>query len=225
MADQPYRKLQGMEVEFLSGVLEQRTADRAIGYTVTFKLMLDFTHFKQMANVYSANYLEVSNNAIRPELEGLAYHNHYSVIGASAGKIVNSAMLFELFTDPDLYLDAWINNEMERRFGKPQFVIEGNALLITARQDFRWENPEREIKIEDLPIIWFDWALTLIEQRTNVSWGLPERTTPISVVTFMYTQDEVVVIEGTEMLKGARYINGKRLSFGPISPEQVLIAQ
>jgi hypothetical protein len=186
--------------------------------------MLDFTHFKQMANAYSANYLEVSNNAIRPELEGLAYHNHYSVIGASAGKIVNSAMLFELFTDPDLYLDVWINSEMERRFGKPQFVIEGNALLLTARQDFRWENPEREIKIEDLPIIWFGWALTLIEQRTKVSWGLPERTTPISVVTFMYPQDEVVVIEGTELLKGARYINGKELSFGPITPEQVLTA-
>ncbi|CAI8834354.1 hypothetical protein [Pseudomonas sp. IT-P395] len=224
MADQPHIKLQGMEVEFVSGVLEQRTADRAIGYTVTFKLMLDFTHFKQMANAYSANYLEVSNNAIRPELEGLAYHNHYSVIGASAGKIVNSAMLFELFTDPDLYLDVWINSEMERRFGKPQFVIEGNALLLTARQDFRWENPEREIKIEDLPIIWFGWALTLIEQRTKVSWGLPERTTPISVVTFMYPQDEVVVIEGTELLKGARYINGKKLSFGPITPEQVLTA-
>ncbi|QXI13596.1 hypothetical protein [Pseudomonas zeae] len=219
MADQPYIKLQGMEVEFVSGVLEQRTADRAIGYSVTFKLMLDFTHFKQMANAYSANYLEVSSNAIRPELEGLAYHNHYSVIGASAGKIVNSAMLFELFTDPDLYLDVWINSEMERRFGKPQFVIEGNALLITARQDFRWQNPEREIKIEDLPIIWFDWALTLIEQRTKVS-----RTTPVSVVTFMYMQDEVVVIEGMKLLKGARYINGKRLSFGPITAEQVLIA-
>lgn len=224
MADQPYIKLQGMEVEFVSGVLEPRTADRAIGYTVTFKLMLDFTHFKQRANTYSANYLEVSSNAIRPELEGLAYHNHYSVIGASAGKIVNSAMLFELFTSPDLYLDGWINNEMERRFGKPQFVIEGNALLITARQDFRWENPEREIKIEDLPIVWFDWALTLIEQRTKVSWGLPELTTPISVVTFMYPQHEVVVIEGTELLKGARYINGKKLVFGPITPEQVLTA-
>lgn len=224
MADQPYRKLQGMEVEFVSGVLEQRTADRAIGYTVKFRLILDFTHFKQMANAYSANYLEVSSNAIRPELEGLAYHNHYSVIGGSAGKIVNSAMLFELFTDPDLYLDGWINNDMERRFGKPEFVIEGDALLITARQDFRWEDPQREIKIEDLPIIWFDWALTLIEQRTKVSWGLPERTTPISVVTFMYPQDEVVVIEGTELLKGARYINGKELSFGPITPEQVLTA-
>jgi hypothetical protein len=224
MADQPYRKLQGMEVEFVSGVLEQRTADRAIGYTVKFRLILDFTHFKQMANAYSANYLEVSSNAIRPELEGLAYHNHYSVIGASAGKIVNSAMLFELFTDPDLYLDGWINNEMERRFGKPEFVIEENALLITARQDFRWEDPQREIKIEDLPIIWFDWALTLIEQRTKVSWGLPERSTPISVVTFMYTKDNVVVIEGTRLLEGVRYINGKTLSFGPITPEQVLTA-
>jgi len=224
MADQPYIKLQGMEVEFVSGVLEQRTADRAIGYTVTFKLMLDFTHFKQMANVYSANYLEVSSNAIRPELEGLAYHNHYSVIGGSAGTITNSAMLFKLFTDPDLYLDGWIDNEMERRFGKPEFVIEENALLITARQDFRWKKPEREIKIEDLPIIWFDWALTLIEQRTKVSWGLLKLTTPTSVVTFMYPQHEVVVIEGTELLKGARYINGKELGFGPITPEQVLTA-
>jgi hypothetical protein len=224
MADQPYVKLQGMEVKFVSGVLEPRTADRAIGYTVTFRLILDFTHFKQRANAFSANYLEVSSNAIRPELEGLAYHNNYSEIGGSAGKIVSSAMLFELFTDPDLYLDGWINNEMERRFGKPEFVIEENALLITARQDYRWENPEREIKIEDLPIIWFGWALTLIEQRTKVSWGLPERTTPVSVVTFMYPQDEVVVIEGMQLLKGAKYINGKTLSFGPITDEQVLTA-
>ena len=44
------------------------------------------------------------------------------------------------------------------------------------------------------------------------------------VVTFMYPQDEVVVIEGVSVLKGSRYINGKALSFGVIAPEQVLTA-
>ena len=116
-------------------------------------MSLDFACFVQMANAYSANYLEVSSNSIRPELEGLAYHSRYSLIGGSEEEVVNSAMLFELFTDLDLYLDGWIYDEMEWRFGKPEFVIEGDALLITARQDFRWLDPAREIEIEDLAII------------------------------------------------------------------------
>nr|WP_315446269.1 hypothetical protein [uncultured Pseudomonas sp.] len=224
MAANPLKKLDGMEREFVSGVLERRPDERAIGYTVTFKLILDFTHFKHMANAYSPNYLEVSTNSIRPELEGLAYHSSYNLIGKPDEKIVNSAMLFERFTHLEDYMDGWIYDEMERRYSKPQFTIEGDALFITARQDFRWLDPARQIEIKDLAIIPFKWGLTLIEQRVKVSWGKPDIRTPEEIVTFMYTQTEFVDIEGVFVLKGSRYINGKALSFGVIAPEQVLTA-
>ena len=218
------RKLEGMEMEFVSGVLERRPDERAIGYTVTFKLILDFTHFKQMANAFSPNYLEVSTNSIRPELEGLAYHSNYNSISGPDGKVVNNAMLFERFTHLEDYMDGWVHDEMERRYSKPQFTIDGDALFITARQDFRWLDPARQIEIKDLAIIPFKWALTLIQERIKVSWGMPDRRTPEEIVTLMYTQTELVEIEGVAVLKGSRYINGKALSFGVIAPEQVLTA-
>jgi len=164
MEAQPFKKLQGMEVKFVSGTLEQYPRDRAIGYTVTFKLMLDFTHFVQMANIYIPGYLQERTNAIRPELGGLAYHHTYSPFYGAAGKIINNATLFELFTGPDSYMDDWISAVMERRYHRPQFKIEGDLMFITARQDFRWEDPERQIGIKDLGIIPFHWALTLLVQ-------------------------------------------------------------
>lgn len=224
MADEPKRKLQGMEVEFVSGVVEERPDDRSIGYTVTFKLFLDFTHFKQMAHLYSANFFDVTTNAIRPQLEGLAAHAHYEVIGAAAGKIINNATFFELFTDPTPYIDGWLNDEMENRYAKPVFEPRVDHLLITAQQYFRWEDPNRQIQISDLPIIPFHWAIKLIEERFKGRWWRPWRKTPVSIVTLMYTQEEVVEIEGTLLLKGGRYLKGNTLSFGPIAPDQVLTA-
>ena len=224
MADIPGKKLQGMEVEFVSGEMKECPDDRSIGYTVTFKLFLDFTHFKQMAHLYSANFFDVTTNAVRPQLKGLAAHNHYEVIGPAAGKIVNNATFFQLFTDPANYLDGWINHDMEWRYAKPVFESRADHLLITAQQYFRWEDSGRQIRIEELPIIPFDWAITLIEQRFRGSWWWPWRRTPVSVVTFMYTQDKVVEIEGTLLLEGGRYLKGNTLSFGPIAPEQVLTA-
>ncbi|WP_223517083.1 hypothetical protein [Pseudomonas sp. GL-B-19] len=220
MEAQPFKKLQGMEMEFVSGALEAYPRDRAIGYSVTFKLMLDFTHFVQMANVFIPGYLGESTNAIRPELGGLAYHNTYSPFNSAAGNIINNAKLFELFTSPDLYMEGWISGAMERRYHRPEFKIEGDLLLITARQDFRWEEPVRQIEIKDLVIIPFHWALTLIVQIKKE----PEIVTPVSIVTLMYTQEEVVIVDGVAVLKGARYINGKTLSFGPITDKQVLTA-
>lgn len=220
MEAQPFKKLLGMEVEFVSGTLEEYPRDRAIGYSVTFKLMLDFTHFVQMANVFIPGYLGERTNAIRPELGGLAYHNTYSPFNSAAGNIINNAKLFELFTSPDSYMEGWISEAMERRYHRPQFKIEGDLLFITARQDFRWEDPERQIGIKDLGIIPFHWALTLIVQIKKE----PEIVTPVSMVTLMYTQEDRVVIDGVEVLKGARYINGKTLSFGPITGKQVLTA-
>lgn len=220
MENLEYRKLQGMEVEFVSGRLEENLRERAIGYTVTFNLVLDFTHFVQMANVYIPNYLKEAANAIRPELGGLAYHNNYRPFNSDAGTIVNNAKLFELFTNRDSYMEGWIGGEMERRYSKPEFTIVGDKLSITARQDFRWEDEGRQIEIKDLGIIPFHWALTLIEQLEKES----EKLTPVSRVTLMYTQEESVVIDGVKMLKGVRYINGKALSFGPITDNQVLTA-
>ena len=220
METQPFKKLQGMEMEFVSGALETYPRDRAIGYSVTFKLMLDFTHFVQMANVYIPGYLGEPTNAIRPELGGLAYHYTYNPFYGAAGNIVSNATLFELFTSPDSYMEGWISGEMERRYHRPDFKIEGDLLFITARQDFRWEDLGRQIEIKDLAIIPFHWALTLIVQIKKE----PEIVTPVSMVTLMYTQEERVFIEGVEVLKGARYINGKSLSFGPITEKQVLIA-
>lgn len=220
METQPFKKLQGMEVEFVSGSLEQYPRDRAIGYTVTFKLMLDFTHFVQMASAYIPGYLQDPTNAIRPELGGLAYHHTYSPFNGAAGKIINNAKLFELFTTPDSYMDGWISEAMERRYHRPEFNIEGDLLFITARQDFRWEDPARQIEIKDLSIIPFHWALTLIVQARKE----PEIITPVSMVTLMYMQEDRVVIEGVEVLKGVRYIDGKTLCFGPITEKQVLTA-
>lgn len=215
MTDQPFVKLQGMELEYLSGVFEEFPLERAIGYTMKFELVLDFVHFKHMSEVYCPGYLDEASNAIRPEMEGLGYHIIYNDIGGAPGKIINNAMLFALFTDPRWYLDEWINGEMERRFSKPQFEIVGNQLFVTARQIYRWEDPSRQITISDLKIIPFHWALTLIQQINK---------TPASIVTLMYTEAEPVEVEGVMVLKGARYINGRTLSFGPITAEQVQTA-
>jgi hypothetical protein len=207
--------------------MEEYPRDRAIGYTMTFKLVLDFTHFKQMANVWIPGYLEGPKNAIRPELGWLAYHNHYSPFGSAAGDIVDNRRLFEFFTDPESYLEGWISEEMERRFHRPVFKIEGDELFITARHDFRWEDPARQIEIKDLRIIPFHWALTLIELVSKNLWPVSTMSKdiePVSIVTLMYTQTDPVFIEGVEVLKGARYINGKTLSFGPITAEQVFTA-
>jgi hypothetical protein len=226
MAVQPFKKLQGMEMEFVSGKLEEYPRDRAIGYTVTFKLVLDFTHFKQMADVWFPGYLEGRDNAIRPELGGLAYHNNYSRFGGNAGSIVDNEKLFAFFTNPEPYLDGWISDlEMVWRFHKPVFRMEGDALFITARQDFRWDDPLRQITIKDLGVIPFHWALTLIElvakQPWPVSSAASKRVAPVQRVTFMYTQEEIVFVDGEEVLKGARYVSGKTLSFGPITDKQV----
>lgn len=215
-----YRKLEGMDVEFVSGRLEENPRERAIGYTVVFKLKLDFTHFVQMASQYIPGYLNEPTNAIRPELGGLAYHHTYNYFFGAAGKIDSSEKLFDIFARPDFYMEDWINGALERRYRKPEFAIVDGALLITARQDFRWEDPGRQIKIEDLPITTFHWALSLIETVGKV----PESIYPVTKVVLMYTHEDVVEVEGVPMLRGMRYIDGKKLKFGAITDKQVLTA-
>jgi len=86
MAERQYRKLQGMELAFVTGVLEENSFERAIGYSVTFRMSLDFTHFVHMANQYIEDYLNNPLNAIRPELEGLAYHYSYNYLFWCSGQ-------------------------------------------------------------------------------------------------------------------------------------------
>ena len=67
--------------------VEHRLEEGAIGYTIKFKLLLDFEAFKVAANAAIPGYLDSFINAIRPELGGLAYHLWYNYFSDAAGKI------------------------------------------------------------------------------------------------------------------------------------------
>lgn len=215
-----YRKLEGMELKFVSGELVEKRGERAIGYSVAFDMSLDFTHFVQRANAYIPGYLESPINAIRPELTGLAYHNAYNYFADAAGQIGSSEALFSTFVHPFNYLDVWADSELERRYHKPVFTINKGGLSITAQQDFRWEDPRRRIEIADLPTISFQWALNLMLGHSKKS-GV---AAPSSVVVLMYTHEERVEADGIEMLRGTQYMKGRELSFGTIKPGQILTA-
>lgn len=155
MADRQYRKLQGMELAFVSGVLAENSSERAIGYSVTFRMSLDFTHFVHMANQYIEDYLNDPLNAIRPELEGLAYHYSYNYLFGAAGSIGSSLALFNVFTNPLYYMTEWSAGTLQRRYGKPEFAVVDGKLQVTSRMDFRRKD-ERPTLIGDLPIIQFE---------------------------------------------------------------------
>lgn len=218
MTERPYRKLQGMELEFVSGRLEENPRERAIGYTVTFKMSLDFTHFEQMANQYISGYLSDRINAIRPELDGLAYHYSYNYFSEAAGNIHDNKALFDVFTSPEYYMDQWSSGGLERRYGKPEFEVIDGQLQVTARRDFRWGD-KRQIVIGDLPIISFMWALNLLEGHDL------QVQAPGTRVVLGYAQEDFVEQEGLSMLRGTRYMIGKKLEFGEIGKEQILTAK
>ncbi|MHC8298655.1 hypothetical protein [Pseudomonas sp. ZS1P83] len=220
----PYKNLQGMKLEFVSGVLEERPEKKEIGYTVTFKLSLDFDLFKETANTYIPGYLNQHFNAIRPELTGLAYHHSQSYFGDEAGKIHNNEKLFKRFTHSSFYFDGWLDGNLRRRYSKPTFEIAGGQLLLTAKQDFMLENGE--IQISDLPVIPFQWALNLMQDH-GLRDGLnvfEEPRSPASIVILGYAQEDIVPIGDVQMLRNTRYMVGKDLSFGDIQEEQILTA-
>ena len=214
MTERLYRKLQGMELEFVSGRLEENPGERAIGYTVTFKMGLDFTNFVQMANLYIPGYLNNPINAIRPELTSFAYHYSYNYFFDAAGNIHDKEALFNVFKSPGYYMNQWSTGGLERRYGKPQFEFVDDQLHITARMDFRWED-KRPISISDLPIIPFEWSLNLMEGHFLA---------PSTVVVLGYAEEELVEQEGLEMLKGTRYMIGNKLEFAEIRKQQILVA-
>ncbi|MBY8937894.1 hypothetical protein [Pseudomonas fluorescens] len=222
MAEAIYKKLEGMTLDFVSGRLEENPKERSIRYTASFDLDLDFTHFVQMANVYIPGYLDNPVNAIRPELDGLAYHYSYNYLFDAAGNIRDNQALFELFTSPRYYMDQWATGpDLAVRFGKPTFERVGRTLRITARKDFRSLQDDHLIQLGELPVIQFHWALNLLESHLTG----PGTRAPETKVVFMYMDEDFVEVEGEQLLRGTQYLNGKELKFGEILPKQILIAQ
>lgn len=222
MAERIYRKLEGMTLEYVSGRLEENPKENSIRYEVTFDMDLDFTHFVQMANAYIPDYLGNPVNAIRPELDGLAYHYSYNYLFDAAGKISDNQALFGLFNSPRYYMDQWANGlHLRVRYGKPEFVQVGRKLRVTARKDFRSLDDTSQIEIGDLPVLQFHWALNLLQSDLTV----PGLIAPATKVVLMYMDEDFVEVEGEQLFRGTRYINGKQLSFGNIAPKQILTAQ
>ena len=219
MAEREYRKLQGMALEFVSGVLEEDRLERTISYSATFDMTLDFTHFVQMANAYIPGYLNGPINAIRPELDGLGYHYAYNYFFGAAGNIGDHRALFDVFTSPRYYMDQWSSGGLEECYHKPQFSVVDGRLQVVSRKDFRWEN-KREINVEDLPVIRFQWALNLMQGH-----NLSGQQAPLTIVVLGYAEEDFVEVEGLQMHRGTRYMVGKALHLGPIHKEQILTAR
>lgn len=224
MAEPITKKLEGMTLEYVSGRLEANPKERAIRYTVTFDLDLDFTHFVHMANAYIPGYLNEPVNAIRPVLDGMAYHYSYNYLFDMAGGIRDNQALFKVFASPGYYMDQWATgSSLEVRYGKPVFEVIGRKLRITARQDFRALDMSHQIEIKDLPVIPFIWALNLMQGHL-VPPEDPTIKAPASKIVFTYMDEDWVEVQGRPMLRGTRYIVGNQLSFGDITPKQVLTA-
>jgi hypothetical protein len=222
MAERISRKLEGMTLEYVSGRLEENPKEKSIRYTVSFDMDLDFTHFVQMANAYIPGYLGNPVNAVRPELDGLGYHYSYNFLFGAAGNIRDNHALFELFTSAKYYDDQWATGpRLEVRYGKPDFVAAGRKLRVTARKDLRLPEGARQIEIGDLPIIQFHWALNLLQSDIT----FPEVSAPVTKVVLMYMEEDYVEVEGEQILRGTRYLNGMQLKFGNIAPKQILTAQ
>lgn len=211
-----YRKLEGMRYEFVSGSVVKESVH--IACTVTFMATLDLTHFKHMSNRYVPGYLDSSTNAIKPELEGVAYHGLYNRFNSAAGNIGTVEALVRVFSSPDNYFDIWSGNGLQMRYQKPRFDTVGDQIKITGGRDYRWED-EREIKPQDVPNIHFTWALSVLKARPDDPFHEPDE-----IVRFGYSEQEYVEVEGRPIRKGARYLVGRDLLLGEINPKQILIA-
>lgn len=47
---------------------------------------------------------------------------------------------------------------------------------------------------------------------------------PATAVVLGYAEEDFVVVEGTRMRRGTRYMVGRELQFGAINPKQILTA-
>ncbi|WP_282412755.1 hypothetical protein [Pseudomonas sp. PS01299] len=221
-----YRKLEGMRFEFVSGSVAKESDH--IACTFTFKAMLDFTHFVHMSNAYVPGYLDSYINAIKPRLDGVAHHSLYNRFNSAAGNIGTVEELVRVFSSPNNYSDTWSSNGtgLLARYHKPQFHMVGDQLQVTGGQDFRWEvEPEVERKIErkiepqDVPDIYFVWALSVLKAYPEDPFHQPEE-----IVTLGDSEEALVDVGGKPIRKGTRYLVGRDLRLGAINPEQILTA-
>lgn len=222
MAERIYKNLEGMTLEYVSGILERNIKENSIRYTMKFDLDLDFESFVKMANAYIPGYLNSPVNAIRPELDGLAYHYSYNYLFDAAGNIHDKLALFKLFASPGYYMDQWgTGPDFQDRYAKPAFEVVGQKLRVEVRKDFKLLDDTRMIEIADLPLIKFHWALNLL-QSDFVFFYI---TAPATVVVLMYMDEDFVEIEGESMFRGTQYLDRNGLDFGNITAKQILTAK
>jgi len=219
MNNEQYERLEGMGLLFVSGRLEDKPEIGAIGYSITFRLLLDFERFKEAAEAHVPGYLDAPINAIRPELAGLAYHYSYSYFSGSAGRIHSFEQLCRVFSNPNDYMSDWSANGFSRRYGKPVFEFFDDDVFITVQQDFRWNDRKRRIVIADLPIIEFQWALNLMLGHELLSRA------PTSMVTLGYFHEDKVKVEDTRLNRGILYVKGSDLHFGKLTASDIRTAQ
>ena len=219
MKDNQYEHLQGMGLVFVSGRLEDKPGMGAIGYSITFRLLLDFERFKKAANAYVPDYLDSPINAIRPELAGLAYHYSYNYFLGNAGHIHSFEQLCRVFSSADDYMSEWSGNDLSRRYGKPLFEFFDNDVFITVSQDFRWMDRKRRIVIAELPLIEFSWALNIMLGHERLARA------PTRIVVLGYFHEDMVKVDGVQMHRGILYLKGSDLQFGKLTVNDIKIAQ
>jgi len=97
----------------------------------------------------------------------------------------------------------------------------GQKLRIIASRDLRLVDESRTIKIADLPLLQFHWALNLLQGDL----AIPEITAPTTKVVLMYMQEDFVEVEGQSVFRGVKYVDRDQLTFGEITAKQILTAQ
>ena len=217
-----YRKLEGMRFDFVSGSVAKESDH--IACTFTFNAVLDFTHFVHMSDAYVPGYLDSYINAITPRLDGVAHHGLYNRFNSAAGNIGTVKELVSVFSSPNNYYDIWssIGGGLLMRYHKPQFHMIGDQLQVTGGQDFRWEiEPQikRKIEPQDVPDIYFVWALIVLKAYPEDPFHQPEE-----IVTLGDSEEALVDVGGKPIRKGTRYLVGRNLRLGEINPEQILTA-
>lgn len=219
MNNEQYERLEGMGLLFVSGRLEDKPEIGAIGYSITFRLLLNFERFKAAADTHIPGYLDSPINAIRPELAGLAYHYSYNYFSGSAGRIHSFEQLCRVFSNPNDYMSDWSANGLSRRYSKPVFEFFDDDVFITVQQDFRWNDRKRQIVIADLPIIEFQWALNLMMGHDLLARA------PIAIVVLGYFHEDKVKVEDIWLNRGVLYVKGSDLHFGKLTASDIRTAQ
>lgn len=221
-----YEQLDGMHLDYLSGQLQASADALSLQFALRFRLRLDFERFRKAANRYIPGYLSVPENAIRPELQNLAYHYSYNYLGEAPGFIDSNASLFGLFTGRYNYQDGqWSSNPdgIERMYRAPAFALQGEDLVIDASLAFR-RGDGHPIATGDLPVLGFQWALLIMLGHDRRLSDAADPDAPAGVATLGYYQPQLVDVGGVQLGKGMLYLVGAELALGDIPPSQVRVA-